>query len=187
MLLCPWRKTTSHHDVVKFPLKWLQHSLEIDWKTTLVKWRAWWLKANIYRQIFSISMPPRGLCGPLSRCSGSQMCLWPLNVYSWWYITFLFFSLGSGRKQGSDKLAWILHWSAQFHGCCRYTFYSLTHGLKYKSNTKHTVTQLIHLSKNYQMSLSFQTPLQMFNVGKTGLEGGQEWYLAKLLFPVCFK
>lgn len=103
---------------------------------------------------------------------GSQMCLWPLGVDLWWFITFLFFSSGSRRKQGSHKLAWILHRSAQFHGCCRYTFCSLTHGLKCKSSTKHTVTQQIHLSKNYQMSLPFQTPFQMLNLGGRGWRWG---------------
>lgn len=128
LLLIPWKKKQTHtqqpHTMMWLSSHW--NDICTPWKltgeTTLVKWRVWWLKANIYRQIFSISVPPRSLCGPLSWCSGSQMCLWSLDVYSWWYITFLFFSLGSGRKQGSDKLAWILHWSAQFHGCCRYTF-----------------------------------------------------------------
>lgn len=94
------------------------------------------IRANIWRPTSSISLSSNGLSRPLSRHSESRMCLWPLCIYIWWYITFFAFYLGPGRKQGSDKLAWILHRSAQFHGCCRYTFCSMAHSLKGKFSTQ---------------------------------------------------
>lgn len=51
-------------------------------------------------------------------------------------LLFFAFCLGPGRKQRSNKLAWILHWSAEFHGCCRYTFCSVAHSLKCKFSTQ---------------------------------------------------
>lgn len=159
MLLRPWRKTASYH-------VWLSSHVNSPW---MLVQKMSPLSHLILTSALSVEIgsgrPPwsRGQSDDLKLtlkdkylvsqcllmvCVGHCLealevrCACGCCVYTSGGISLFFsFSLGPGRKQGSNKLAWILHWSAQFHGCCRYPFCSSTHSLKCKFSTKRTVAQ----------------------------------------------
>lgn len=94
------------------------------------------LKTNIFYHCLLMAYIGHCLDALKVRCAYGRCVYISGGILLFFFFFFFAFCLGSGRKQGSNKLAWILHRSAQFHGCCRYTFCSVAHSLKCKFSTQ---------------------------------------------------